>query len=133
MVWELQVEKRKSHTGESQFGHRSGTVCLQLYTNTVISDARMTPVFLSGHRPVPKCSQLPLYTQEHGYCTAPPQAARFLEAVPRKKFSDIVNFLKSGGSPVPLQAPCGRTQPFRITEREEMIMQPESAWLNNTS
>ena len=76
-AWELQVVRR------------------QLCTSTVISDARTASAFLNGHRPVPECSQLPLYTQQHGHRTAPLQTARFLKAVPRKKLSDIVNFLKS--------------------------------------
>jgi hypothetical protein len=33
--------------------------------------------------------------QQHGHRLAPLQTARFLKAVPRKKLSDIVNFLKS--------------------------------------
>jgi hypothetical protein len=36
-----------------------------------------------------------IYMQQHGHRTAPLQTARFLKAVPRKKLSDIVNFLKS--------------------------------------
>jgi hypothetical protein len=67
----------------------------QLCTSTVISDARTASAFLNGHRPVPDCSQLPLYMQHHGHRTALLQTARFLKAVPRKKLSDIVNFLKS--------------------------------------
>jgi hypothetical protein len=55
--WELQVVRR------------------QLYTSTVISDARTASAFLNGHLPMPECSHLSLYM--------------------RKKLSDIVNFLKS--------------------------------------
>jgi hypothetical protein len=33
--------------------------------------------------------------QQHGHRTASLQTARFLKAVPRKKLSNIVNFLKS--------------------------------------
>jgi hypothetical protein len=51
--------------------------------------------FFSGHRPVPGCSQLSLYMQQHGHRTAPLQTARFLKAVPRKKLSDIEYFMKS--------------------------------------
>jgi hypothetical protein len=77
-AWELQVVQR------------------QLCTSTVISDARTSSAFLNGHRPVPGCSQLLLYMQQHGHRRAPLQTARFLKAVPRKKkLSDIVNFLKS--------------------------------------
>jgi hypothetical protein len=76
-AWELQVVRR------------------QLCTSTVISDARTASAFLNGHRPVPGCSQLPLHIQHHGHRTAPIQTARFLNAVPRKKLSEIVNFLKS--------------------------------------
>jgi hypothetical protein len=76
-AWELQVVRR------------------QLCTSTVISDDRTASTFLNGHRPVPECSQLPLYMQQHGHRTAPLQTARFLKAVPRKKLSYIVNFLKS--------------------------------------
>jgi hypothetical protein len=67
----------------------------QLCTNSVISDARAAFTFLSGHWTVPGCSQLPLYMQQHGHRTAPLQTARFLKTVPRKKLSDIVNFLKN--------------------------------------
>jgi hypothetical protein len=67
----------------------------QLCTSTVISDARTASAFLNGHWPVPECSQLPRYMQQHGHRTAPFQTARILKAVPQKKLSDIVNFLKS--------------------------------------
>jgi hypothetical protein len=76
LVWKLQVVRR------------------QLCTSTVISDAWTASALLNGHRPVPECSQLPLYMQQRGHRTTPLQTARFLKAVPRKK-SDIVNFLKS--------------------------------------
>jgi hypothetical protein len=76
-AWELQVVRQ------------------QVCTSTVISDARTASTFLNGHRPVPGCSQLPLYMQQHGHRTAPLQTARFPKGVPRKKLSDIVNFLKS--------------------------------------
>jgi hypothetical protein len=76
-AWELQVVRR------------------QLCTSTVISDARTASTFLNGHRSVPEYSQLQLYMQQHGHRTAPLQTAGFLKAVPRKKLSDIVNFLKS--------------------------------------
>jgi hypothetical protein len=77
LEWELQVVRR------------------QLYTSTVISNARTASAFLNCHRSVPECSHLPLYMQQHGHRTAPLQTARFLKVVPRKKLSDIVNFLKS--------------------------------------
>jgi hypothetical protein len=67
LAWELQVVRR------------------QLCTSTVISDARTHSAFLNGHRPVPGCSQLLLYMQQHGHRTAPFQTARFLKAVSRKK------------------------------------------------
>jgi hypothetical protein len=54
----------------------------------------MASAFLNGHQPVPGCSQLPQYMQQHGHRTTPLQIARFLKAVPRKKNSDV-NFLKS--------------------------------------
>ena len=76
-AWELQVLRR------------------HLCTSTVISDARTASAFLNDHRPVPGCSQLPLYMQQYGHRTAPFQTTRFLKAVLRKKLSDIVNFLKS--------------------------------------
>jgi hypothetical protein len=76
-AWELQVVRR------------------HLCTSTVISDARTASAFLNDLWPVPGCSQLPLYKQQHGHRTAPLQIARFLKAVPRKKLSHIVNFLKS--------------------------------------
>jgi hypothetical protein len=77
-AWELQVVQR------------------QLCTSTVISDALTASAFLNIHRPVPGCSQLPLYMQQHDHRTAPLQTAGFLKAVSRKKkLSDIVNFLKS--------------------------------------
>jgi hypothetical protein len=75
-AWELQVVRR------------------QLCTSRIISDARTASVFLKGYRPLPGCSQLPLYMQRHGHCTIPSQTARFLKAVPRKKSLDIINFLK---------------------------------------
>jgi hypothetical protein len=66
----------------------------QLCTSTIIFNARTATVFLNGQRPVPGCSQLQLYIQQHGHCTAPIRIARFFKAVPQKKMSDIVNFLK---------------------------------------
>jgi hypothetical protein len=66
-AWELQVVQR------------------QLCTSTVISDARTASAFLNDHRPVPGCSQLLLYMQQHGHRTALFQTARFLKGVPRKK------------------------------------------------
>jgi hypothetical protein len=75
-AWELQVVRR------------------QLCSNTVISDTRTASAFLNSHRPVPGCSQLQLYMQQHGHRTAPLQTVRFLKAVPRK-LSDIVYSLKS--------------------------------------
>jgi hypothetical protein len=63
----------------------------QLCAGVVISDARTASAFLNGHWAVPGSSQLPLSKQQHG----PLQIVGFLEAVPRKKLSDIVNFLKS--------------------------------------
>jgi hypothetical protein len=77
-AWELQVVQR------------------QLCTSTVISNAWTASAFLNSHRPVPGCSQLQLYMQQHGHCSgrmAPLQTAQFLEAVLRKKLSDIVNCL----------------------------------------
>jgi hypothetical protein len=65
-AWELQVVRR------------------QLYTSTVISDARTTSSFLNDHRPVPGCSQHPLYMQQHGYRTAPLQTARFSKQFRKK-------------------------------------------------
>jgi hypothetical protein len=76
-AWELQVVRR------------------QLCTSTVISDVRTASAFLNGHRPVPGCSQLLQYMQQHGHRPAPLQTARFLKTVPQKKLSDIVNFLKN--------------------------------------
>jgi hypothetical protein len=76
-TWELQVVQR------------------QLCAITVISDARTASAFLNGHRPVPGYSHLALYMLQHGHRTATLSTARFLKAVPRKKLSDIVNFLKS--------------------------------------
>jgi hypothetical protein len=67
----------------------------QLCTSTVISNAQTVSAFLNGHRPVPGCSQLELYMQQHSHRTAPRQTAQFLKAVFQKKLSDIVNFLKS--------------------------------------
>jgi hypothetical protein len=60
-----------------------------------MSKAWTTPASLNSHQLVPWCSQLPLYKQQCGHRTKPLQIARFLETVPRKKLSDIVNFLKS--------------------------------------
>jgi hypothetical protein len=73
------------HTGGSQFGHTSGAMQRYLCARTVISDPRTAPTFLSGHRPVPGCSQLPLYKQQHSHRTPPLQTAQFLETIPRKK------------------------------------------------
>jgi hypothetical protein len=50
-----------------------------LCISAVISDTRMASAFLNGHRPVPECTQLPLYMQQHGHHTAPLQTARFSE------------------------------------------------------
>jgi hypothetical protein len=66
----------------------------QLCASTVIYDTRTDSAFLNGHRPVPGSSQLPLYMQQRGHRTALFQTTRFLKAVPRKKLSDLVNFLK---------------------------------------
>jgi hypothetical protein len=60
----------------------------QLCASTVISDAWTASAFLNGYRPVPGCSQLSLFKQQHGHRTARLQIAQFLEVVPRKKFSD---------------------------------------------
>jgi hypothetical protein len=82
----------------SPFGCRLAAVVAQPGIGTASRAAAVVPQyghFLNGHWPVPGCSQLPLYMQQHGHRTAPLQTARFLKAVPRKKLSDIVNFLKS--------------------------------------
>jgi hypothetical protein len=69
----------------------------QLCTSTVISDARTASAFLTGHRPVHGCSQLPLYTV---YAAAwSPHGTTSDRLIPKsssvKKLSDIVNFLRS--------------------------------------
>jgi hypothetical protein len=58
LVWELQVDKKYSHTGGFPFGHTSGAVRRQLCASTIISDAWTAPAFLNGHRTVPRCSNL---------------------------------------------------------------------------
>jgi hypothetical protein len=51
-AWELQVVRR------------------QLCTSTVISDVGTASAFFNDHWPVPGCSQLPLYMQQHGHRTS---------------------------------------------------------------
>jgi hypothetical protein len=53
--------------------------------STVIPNVQTASTFLNDHRPVPGCSQLPLYMQQHGHHRAPLQTSQFLKAVPQKK------------------------------------------------
>jgi hypothetical protein len=97
LAWELYVEKSSLiPTGPSsatQVALSSGSCC----ASADMSDSRTAPAFLNGHRPVPRCSQLPLYKQQHNRLRAPFQTARFLEAIPRKKVFGHSEFSKKFG------------------------------------